>query len=441
MEERLLAEIRALLPQQVDLSSFGLDDRSSTDLSRLWAASSSLFSSSASPFRVRCLGGSVTSGSGSASRAPPGLAPLPFPDVLHEEIRRLAPRRRTDVQAYGVSGVGSRYHAACLRPLVPPQTELVVLDVSLNDFGAYSSRARTYAGLLHTLLYGLRVGAVLTLNWRDLPARSTIGEDNARLAAALARNLSSAAVLSVWRELDEARVSLEGRRPLWAEDNRHPSWRGHQLIGKLIALLLLQAISTAPPPRQSGGDSSDAALFFSPLNSTCVVGAPLAALGEGWRWVDESKDGRHRWGFVAHHTPGANLSLHAGRASQLTGIAGLRPTANVWLELCYLQSYGDWGEFLVGCHHSSPRCECQPAWPWGCSPNLSPAALKDCRRGLEFPRVQSRIDRNFSVWSSTTFILRGGPSCLADLTVRVTALTAAKVKVTGLKIHPFDPFF
>ena len=114
----------------------------------------------------------------------------------------------------------------------------------------------------------------------------------------------------------------------------------------------------------------------------------------------------------------------------------------MWLELGYLQSYGNWGDFTVGCAHPTmPRCECVAAHPWGCSPKMPSEQLKDCRRGLEFPFVQSRIERHVSVWGSTTFELRGGPGCLGELEVRVTSSSEAKVKVIGLKCHSTAPFF
>ena len=435
-----------------------LDNRSG--MGRLSAAADTLFSADASsPFRVRCVGGSITDGSGSTFDMPAGGVAQPFPEVLAAELQHMAPHRRPDVQKYGTSGFGSRYHGSCISSVVPNGTDLVILDVSLTDMGYMPSRSRNYAGLVSTLLDRLHVGTVLTLNWRDHTQRSTVGDENALIAVALSRQLPSTAVLTVWREMDAIGLTRQDRKHLWAGDGRHPSYQGHQLIGKLIASLLLEAVEAPPAPPPPLGVSGRNGSRRSPtiqtgMDSTCIVGEGLAALapsvpstadaahGDTWRWVDESKEGRHRWGFVAHRRPGANLSLYPSRAGKVLTGSSLGPSALMWLELGYLQSYGDWGEFTVSCAHPTlARCTCEAAQPWPCRPSLKPATLADCRRGLEYPRVQSRIERNVSIWGSTTFMLRGGPSCLTALEVRVTALAKGKVKVIGLKVHSQSPFF
>jgi hypothetical protein len=191
---------------------------------------------------VRCLGGSITTGTGAADGAPDGRTAEAFPAVYFAALRTTFPRSRGapshDLAAVGVGGMGSAFFATCLEEHVPHAADLVVLDVSLNDLD--TSSEATYEALLEACA-ALGVGVVLALIWRPLSSggagwrRSLLVHALANEQIAIAasrRHAFASAPLRVWQLVTNGSSSVlspsiaASMRRLWARDEYHPSWSG-----------------------------------------------------------------------------------------------------------------------------------------------------------------------------------------------------------------------
>ena len=438
------------------------------------------------PSRVRLVGGSVTVGTGHKDWAPGGEVPRRFSDVLERAMRAAWPNVSLDFDQFATGGVGSSYYSSCLEDMVPRDTDLVVLDLSINDIERSSGERSKSCDAIIDQLHGLRVGAVLMMNWRESPFSPRFGSAHymSRHRAAVRGNWGIASEIARSR----ANVSsvkpfeLAPKRPdFWDQAGLHPSYFGHLLIGLYLALLLTCAGDGRFSPviasaRSAATEQPRRSAQYQGQRSVCFTGAMLATVaqaGIGWNLTDE---GRGKWGYVgtsAHgrlalfgasrHGPVRNATspltgrdlvqrLDAGRGvanrsdpysffgagvsdsaardklHEFARISVQRQGSAVvfWVEVGYLRSYGEeYGQLLLSCGH----CECYAFRGW-----------------WPFPAVDTRDPTaEASEWASTIF----AASCATDvlqatgfrLVIQQNVSGAAggvgsKVKLLGVKLHP-----
>ena len=401
------------------------------------------------PVCIRSIGGSVTLG---AKLAPDDT---PFPAELFRLLNATYPHAAHDFDSFGGGGFGSKFYSSCLDSYVPSGCDLVIFDVAVNDITGSDAMRRQQLERVVGASIGppLNVSAVLVANWyvRDGQGSATAyPKRNAIIAREVARDFGIASLDLI----DYVTLfPLNTTAHFWASDGRHPSADGHRLIARAIARTVL---GTRPEPRRQHADAYPQALARRPpgsssvaprYSSLCFIGARLAqvvagAIPAGWRMVDEGAANQPKWGLVSH-TLGASMALtlnrqgvtqnavlewgnrtiRHGAAEPVQRLFGF--TNDVFfIELGYLASYGDYGEFRVSCLPKA-SCRCKKAMPW-----------------WPFPTVRTRMENaRASVWGSTIAKVQGGVKCLESLQVVITSRSASKVKLLGLNLHPFNfPF-
>lgn len=402
------------------------------------------------PVCARCLGGSVTLGAKLAADD------TPFPAQFFRLVGGAYPHAAHDFDSFGGGGFGSKFYGSCICSYVPTNCDLVVLDVAVNDItGSDAVRQRQLERAVGSLLAPpLNVTAILLMNWinrEDIDKQgssSSFPLRNARIAAQVASGLGAASL--DMRPLVMLSPSANTTGRFWAADGRHPSADGHALISRALARAVLGArreahgrhagAAAASLRRAAAGGSA------RQYSSLCFVGERLGELVEGpapagWSMANEGVAGRPKWGFVSR-TLGASLALRLDRhqtasAVRAWGNRTIRHDASApvlklfnfkndvfFVELGYLASYGNYGEFHVACLPKA-TCRCKKAMPW-----------------WPFPNVRTRMENaRASVWGSTVAKVQGGIRCLAELQVVVTTRNSSKVKILGVNLHPFNfPF-
>jgi len=422
--------------------------------------------------RIRLVGGSITVGAGVTDGRPEGQAARPYSEVFERELRAAWPNATLDFDQFATGGVGSRYYSSCLDDVVPRETDLVVLDVSINDIeGPVSARSSSFGAVIEQL-HDLGVGAVLVMNWRESPYSRSYGSShyihrhqravrsNWDIAAEAARTLINVSSVLPFQLAQSRHVNF------WDAAGLHPSYFGHRMIGLYLALLLACAgddrfptatdhAQTAVPKRHQPE------AYRRRPRSACFTGAMLASVtwpGDGWNFTDEGRGklgyvGRSAHGslamFDAPQSPREHGDRHAHRGDQTyhalaaavrdpAARSKLHTFANTsmtkhanstcfWVEVGYLQSYSEeYGQIVLSCGH----CECNALRGW-----------------WSFPVVNTRDPTTeASVWASTIFVATCPNQALQSkgfkLTIRqnITGLshasTGSKVKVLGVKLHP-----
>ena len=419
----------------------------------------------ASHVRVRVLGGSLTYGSYACEGLPGydgGLSKIcnkhAYWQVLFQHLRRRGGNH--DVAAHGGGGFGSKYYGSCLEELVPLETDLVIIDVSINDIdGPRTAREKAFLFMI-SQLFSRGVRAIVSLCWRmDKPVamkqRSMkrvyrIQDENCAMASKLANRDARVSVLSYPNFLTSAckDVPMQAntlKRPFWSADRLHAGHLGHAMMGTLLTLLLMR-----DTPRAHGHrlplETKEPTLLASRhgSGSVCFLGERLrdvvASAGDGWAWTDE---GRGKWGYVFTRRAPPLSNMHTQKLMLAIGQSMVaRPklddwigqvrressgsTVNIMAEVGYLQSYGeDYGAFHIDCM----PCRCWPGASW-----------------FPFPDVTTRNDgARHSVWESTLFFLQCRASDLDALQLGihynrtvVPSANGSKVKILGLKLHQPD---
>ncbi|KAL3149582.1 hypothetical protein ABBQ32_002354 [Trebouxia sp. C0010 RCD-2024] len=320
------------------------------------------------PISISFIGGSITEGGGVPMHDRP---PLSFAGKVSNWFINTFPNSTVTVQNAGVGGVTSTYYGQCVDMFVSDENvDLVFVDFTLNDRASGirgtsplpdTPDRRGYEMLLRKLMAFNQKPAIIALHsWSpffNTPHFYSTTEDLIQ-ALVLYYGLQSISVRNaLWHPTMRRQQNFQGAQ--WLCDSLHPNTLGHRYYADIIVGLLqdvaLQAnIHPYVEPDASQFDVPPP-MFDNNLESAtkCLRGDLLQQRvyqSVGWDWIDEGKDGRHKYGYV---TEEANHDIIF--VVNNTGCPD--PSMVVTLGIGHLKSYERMGQALVSCISG---CACQP---------------------------------------------------------------------------------
>eukprot|EP00878_Enallax_costatus_P012728 GHUV01013292.1.p1 GENE.GHUV01013292.1~~GHUV01013292.1.p1 ORF type:complete len:358 (+),score=39.39 GHUV01013292.1:2608-3681(+) len=268
----------------------------------------------------------------------------------------------------------------CLEQSIDEDVDLLFIEYVAND-GANrfdETKAKVYERLLRKTLQQKRKPAVVLMQL--LPKGAAFGPQHREKTqyyhtledayGSLAQYYDTPWLSwrnAVWRMAELHRYGFNWTDFMWDRDFMHPLDAGHKTIAD-VAIYLLQ--QTALQVVMSPYGVADLDLLLEPLpkpmfpdnyegkNRMCVYGEAfrgVVASAPGWRFIDEGKPGKRKWGFVTD-VPGSVLTIKLDtRRSSQTPVGPSGNRMNVML--AYLKSYVNMGQAEAYCISG---CSCKP---------------------------------------------------------------------------------
>ncbi|KAA6418426.1 MAG: hypothetical protein FRX49_11586 [Trebouxia sp. A1-2] len=320
------------------------------------------------PVSLSFIGGSITEGGGVPFH---DRAPLSFTGKVTNWVRDTYPNASVRVQNAGVGGVTSLYYAQCVDMFVPDEdVDLVFVDFTLNDRASGimgkspepdTPDRRGYEMLLRKLLGYRQHPAIIALHsWSPFfnhPNFFSTAEDPIQSIVAYYGLQSVSMRNALFHPTWQRQQNYKGFQ--WLCDNIHPNTLGHRYYADIIVGLLQDvALQAALHPYEESEASQFAIpppMYDNNLESTttCLRGDLLQQRvyqAVGWNWVDEGRDGRHKYGYVTEE-PDHDIIF-------VVNTAGCPdPSTMVTLGIGHLKSYERMGQALVSCVSG---CVCNP---------------------------------------------------------------------------------
>lgn len=314
------------------------------------------------------IGGSITEGGGVPYHERPNLA---FAGKVTNWFKETFPNSTITAQNAGVGGVTSTYYAQCVDMFVSDENvDLVLVDFTLNDRASGvegkspepdTADRRGYEMLVRKLLAHKQQPAVMALHsWSPFfnhPSFFSTVEDLAQTLVAYYGLQSVSMRNALFHPTWQRQENFKGTQ--WLCDSIHPNTLGHRyyadlIVGLLQDVALQAALHPYQPPEPSGFDLPPP-MFENNLESQsrCLRGDLLQQRvyqAVGWNWVDEGKDGRHKYGYMTDE-PDHDITF-------VVNTAGCPdPSAVITLGIGHLKSYERMGQALVNCVSG---CTCTP---------------------------------------------------------------------------------
>ena len=391
---------------------------------------------------ISAIGGSVTAGQG-----------LPRKDRRYtERIQSWAETVGLKVKVHngGFPAIGSSYLAACLSLHVREESDIVIVELALNDPWSYDKidnpAKREFERLIRKILAMKNKPAVILLNGYQHPSNiPSEHHDKLYLYNAEAYffdvasfyGLSLASVKAavwhlsgtrgfwtnstVWNELQKGGEDADDTPYLFHDNYHYSEHTGHRAMSDLVIGLLLHAsrqilIHPKEDTEIDGGipPLPEIAIWkennaISTTVESCLVGEPLreaAVETIGYRWVNEAAaTNGSKWGWTSLEKD-AKLSIKV--STDVDGKAS-KSQRNVSVAIGFLKSYEKMGQFEARC---GGGCICDKLLLDGHDPS-----------------------RHVSLLEITKFQVSQSPSCIITIgTLKTTSSSGHKVKIGTLVV-------
>ncbi|KAL3132821.1 hypothetical protein ABBQ38_006746 [Trebouxia sp. C0009 RCD-2024] len=320
------------------------------------------------PVSISFIGGSITEGGGVRVHDRPHLS---FAGKVSRWFIDTFPNSSITAHNAAVGGVTSTYFGQCIDMFVPDEdVDLVLVDFTLNDRASGvqgkspepdTPDRRAYEVMLRKLLAFNQKPAIIALHsWSpffNTPHFYSTTEDLIQVLVSYYGLQSVSVRNALWHPTMQRQQNYQGTQ--WLCDTIHPNLLGHRYYADIIVGLLqdvaLQA--TLHPHIELEASQLDVPppMYDNNLESAskCLRGELLQQRvyqSVGWDWVDEGKDGRHKYGYVTEEA-GHEMIFVVNN----TGCPD--PNMEVTLGIGHLKSYERMGQALVSCVSG---CSCHP---------------------------------------------------------------------------------
>ncbi|PSC68097.1 CRT (chloroquine-resistance transporter)-like transporter [Micractinium conductrix] len=352
------------------------------------------------PIKAITLGGSVTSGAGASN-----ISVTSFPALFFTYLNATFPHSDHEFTNKAIGGTTSGIFAACAKQMVPPGTDLAIVEFSFNEFdGDFdTAQRRGFERLLRTLARLPRAPAVIVLHhyawwfadghgqsggvfyaaaeaplstmaqYYDMPSPSLRNAIYHDLRADVAPfRISATHIPSTTRQNVPTPVAdPQQQQDFFYLDGIHPADTGHQALAELLVGVVQTAVQhVVEDGRMAEGGEAAPGLAPLPLPPPMIPGnadvptslcamqedfKPLARAMQGFAYLAERPDKptfvQQKWGYRGE-APGAWLELAFG-TEEAPGRSG-----EATVLLGHLRSYQGMGMARVEC---ASGCTCAPS--------------------------------------------------------------------------------